>query len=45
MSRLTMEDLRKEKDQTISAKDAEMNELKIKMEQMANEFGDMLKVK
>ncbi|GLD93428.1 hypothetical protein PINS_up016533 [Pythium insidiosum] len=35
--------MRRDKDRVIAAKNAEIQELKSKMEEMAQEFGDMLK--
>lgn len=44
LSKESIEITTKEKEKLIQTKDIEINEMKIKMELMANEFGDMLKV-
>lgn len=41
--RVQLENTKREKDQIIAGKEAEINEMKVKMEQIANEFADMLK--
>ncbi len=44
LSRIALEETKREKDQIIAMKEAEIAEMKAKMEEMAHEFGDMLKV-
>jgi hypothetical protein len=44
LSRVALEETKREKDQIIATKEAEIAEMKAKMEEMAHEFGDMLKV-
>lgn len=41
--RVLLEETKREKDEIIGGKEAEINEMKIKMEQISNEFADMLK--
>jgi hypothetical protein len=43
LARVNFEDMKREKDRNIAAKNIEINELKAKMEEMAQEFSDMLK--
>lgn len=43
LARVNFEELKREKDRVIAAKGVEIQELKAKMEEMAQEFGDMLK--
>ena len=43
LSRVALEDLKGEKERIIAQKDAENAEMKHKMEDMANEFAEMLK--
>ncbi|GMF19847.1 unnamed protein product [Phytophthora lilii] len=43
LARVNFEEMKHEKDRIIAAKNLEIQELKAKMEEMAQEFGDMLK--
>lgn len=43
VARVNYEELKRDKDRVIAAKSLEIQELKAKMEEMAQEFGDMLK--
>ncbi|TMW55796.1 hypothetical protein Poli38472_008444 [Pythium oligandrum] len=43
LARVNFEEMKREKDRVIAAKNTEIQELKAKMEEMALEFGDMLK--
>ncbi|DAZ94751.1 TPA: hypothetical protein N0F65_011567 [Lagenidium giganteum] len=43
LARVNFEEMKREKDRVIAAKNLEIQELKAKMEEMAMEFGDMLK--
>ena len=40
---MTIEDTKEEKDKIIALKENEIQQMKLKMDQMAHEFGDMLK--
>ncbi|TYZ65274.1 hypothetical protein PybrP1_007019 [[Pythium] brassicae (nom. inval.)] len=43
LGRVNFEEMKREKDRVIASKNVEIHELKAKMEEMAQEFGDMLK--
>ncbi|RLN97354.1 hypothetical protein BBJ28_00013598 [Nothophytophthora sp. Chile5] len=43
LGRVNFEEMKREKDRSLAAKNLEIQELKAKMEEMAQEFGDMLK--
>jgi anion-transporting ArsA/GET3 family ATPase len=43
LARVNFEEMKHDKDRIIAAKNLEIQELKAKMEEMAQEFGDMLK--
>ncbi|RLN90377.1 hypothetical protein BBJ28_00015711 [Nothophytophthora sp. Chile5] len=43
LGRVNFEEMKREKDRSIAAKNLEIQELKAKMEEMAQEFGEMLK--
>lgn len=41
---MALEETKREKEEALAAKDEEIAEMRQKMDEMANEFGDMLKV-